>query len=177
MTLAHRLLAAGLLLLALVADYQLWASHQQTLGAAPYIEAIKAQKASADKVLAIETEKTKAIERALQAFRNQQEITDASEKAQVAKITRELRNATVSTHGRLRDPNTDTDCAGHPPRKDSVATLASAEDTAKTGGLFSAGATQLLTRLTAEADGINLAYASCRADAMNLRQNIATGTP
>lgn len=45
-----------------------------------------------------------------------------------------------------------------------------ADDASQAGGLFSAGATELFLRLTREADDINIAYTSCRLDALSLRE-------
>ena len=167
-----------LLLLALAGalwlGYGAWAGRQQDIGEAratsTYNKAIDQQKAEARIALDLEMGKTTAVEKALQTFKNQQELTDATNSKTVAGLSARLRHA-AGPVGRLRDPNSQG-CGGGgggPQGTDAAGAGARADDAAEAGGLFSAGATELFQRLTSEADEINLAYASCRADGQALR--------
>jgi hypothetical protein len=170
------LLCAGLLL-ALWAGYEAWADHQQDIGdqraTARYELALAKQRTEAATKLATVTAAVRAKELALNSFRDQQETLDAKHQATVAANARRLA-AAVSLHaGQLRDPNAAAQCGGgsgsagsaDPTRADH-----SADDPAQTGGLFSAAATRLLQRILREADEIDDAYASCRTDALQLRE-------
>jgi hypothetical protein len=173
--------ARWLLLLAAVAalgvGYLAWADHignvREEKVVARYEKQIKAQKAQAILDLATETAKTQAAERGLAEFKNQREITDAKNRTTVAGLERRLRNA-AGPAGRLRDPNQAGCGSGSGGAKDPAAAspVNRAADPAEAGGLFSAGATELLQRLTREADEINMAYSSCRADALSLRMTL-----
>lgn len=125
--------------------------------------------AKAAQALATQTGLVLTLERKLATNLAEQEKKDAANQSTVAGLSAQLRTARAVSGGRLRDPNA-TACAGSGP---AVATESgasgSAGDPAQTGGLFSAGATELLERLTREADDINVAYASCREDALKLR--------
>ena len=85
-----------------------------------------------------------------------------------------LEKLLAATAGRLRDPNAAAaGCrSGGAGASTTDPGLADpdAADAAEAGGLFSAGATELLQRLTREADAINAAFASCRADALSVRE-------
>lgn len=131
--------------------------------------AIDRQKIDAAAALAEETDKTRTAEGALREFKDAQEIKDAANAKTSADVAARLRSATAAT-GRLRDPNAGCGCGGG----GATGTTAEGADAgtdhaAEAGGLFSAAATRLLVGLTREADAINDAYASCRADALNLR--------
>lgn len=128
------------------------------------------QKAQAAATLATETSKTRATEQALQTKTNQQETQDAVHQKTVAALSDRLHHA-AGPAGRLRDPNA-AGCGaggGSTPGAAASAPGDRADDSAEAGGLFSAGATELFQRLTREADDINDAYASCRADALSVR--------
>jgi hypothetical protein len=169
-----RWLMLAALCLALMAGYFAWADHvgdvREATVNARWEKATRQLKAEAAGTLATETAKTQAAERGLADFKNQREIQDAKNRTTVAGLERRLRDA-AGPAGRLRDPN----AAGCGPSgggaQGEVAASPSggATDVAQAGGLFSAGATELLQRLTREADEVNLAYASCRADALNTR--------
>jgi hypothetical protein len=161
------LLCAGLLL-ALWAGYEAWADHQQDIGdqraTARYELALAKQRTEAATKLATVTAAVRAKELALNSFRDQQETLDAKHQATVAANARRLA-AAVSLHaGQLRDPNAAAQCGG------GSGSAGSADDPAQTGGLFSAAATRLLQRILREADEIDDAYASCRTDALQLRE-------
>jgi len=127
-------------------------------------------KLEADATLTAETAKVHAAEQALQDFKNTQEMKDADHQKTVADLSDRIRRS-AGQSGRLRDPNA-TGC-GKGDRgaesQESTPTSGGADDDSETGRLFSAGATELLQRLTREADEINIAYASCRADAFAIR--------
>jgi hypothetical protein len=173
--------ARWLLLLAAVAalgvGYLAWADHignvREEKVVARYEKQIKLQKAQAILDLATETAKTQTAERGLVKFKNQREITDAKNRTTVAGLERRLRDA-AGAAGRLRDPNQAGCGSGSGSTPDPVAASPSdrAGNPAEAGGLFSAGATELLQRLTREADEINMAYSSCRADALSLRMTL-----
>ena len=134
---------------------------------------VKSQKADAITLLDEERAKVAAALMSLRNFKDNQEIRDAHNKTTVADYEHRLRAAAGPT-GRLRDPNASyaTGCGGGGASPQSAATAAAghrADDVAEAAGLFSVGATALLQRLTREGDDINLAYASCRADALSVR--------
>lgn len=167
-------LGAGLLLAtALIGGYLSWEDHQQGIGEARATEAcnrkIETQKKKAAAVLSKETAKVVAAERALQNFKNQQEVQDAQNKKITDNLTARLR-ALAGSGGRLLDPH-----AGRGPGGGSAPGAAAAgpgdsrDHGAEAGGVLSAELTGLLQRLTVEADAVNLAYISCRADAESVR--------
>lgn len=132
----------------------------------------KAKREAAD-TLASETNKTRIAERALQDLKNTQELKDASNQKTVAALSDRLRGLSGSA-GRLRDPNADraTGCGaggGSTPGEAAPAPGAGTANPAEAGGLLSADLSGLLRRLAAEADTINDAYTSCRADAYAVR--------
>ena len=132
--------------------------------------ALEKQKREAAAELASETAKTRAAEQALRDFKTNQDIQDAKAQSTVADLSRRLRQR-AGQSGRLRDPNA-PGCGGSGGGATGEAATApgsGATDPAETGGLLSAELTGLLQRLTAEADEINIAYASCRADAYQVR--------
>jgi hypothetical protein len=129
---------------------------------------IDAQEKAAATVLAQETARVVATERALQNFKNIQEVKDAGNKKTVDTLSARLRDLAVN--GRLRDPHagrgggsggaSGADAAGPGNRPDNGA---------GNSGLLSEDLTGLLGRLLVEADEINNAYISCRADAEAVR--------
>jgi hypothetical protein len=140
---------------------------------ATYEAALKKQKAEAAKALDDERAKTAAAEAALRKFKDEQELKDGQHEATVNDLERRLR-AAGGPAMRLRDPNA-TGCrlsGGSTKGADSASPGAGAADAAEGSGLLSKPLTELLQRLAREADEINIAYQSCRADAMNLRAAI-----
>ncbi len=130
------------------------------------------KRAAADR-LALEIQKTRKAEQALQTFKNDQELKDAAHQKTVASLSDRLR-ALADPSGRLRDPNA-ARCgpgSGRPQDDPPAAPGDRPGDATEGGGLLSAQLSGLLQRLTREADDINVAYASCRADAYAVR-----GTP
>lgn len=125
---------------------------------------IKQLRLDHQEALRVEHERVRAAEmRLVRALRNQEE-TDAFNKTQVADLQRRLDAAVTAGSGRLRDPNG----CGATRREPAGAAAPAAEhrdaDGAETAGLLSAQLTGLLRRLAREADEVNAAYASCRAD-------------
>lgn len=164
------ILAAG----AMALGYFAWASHQQDIGdaraTARWTRAIEDQKTKAAKVLAVEVAKVAAVERTLKDAKNKQEIQDAAHQKTVAGLSARLRGL-AGPAGRLRDPNA-AGCGGGGSGAADPATPAPgdrADDYTKAGGLLSAQLSGLLQRLIREADDINNAFASCRADAFAVR--------
>lgn len=127
-------------------------------------------KAEAAAELASLTAKTRSAEQALQDLKNTQELQDATHQKTVDDLSSRLRDL-AGAHGRLRDPH----AAGCGPSGGGATSEAApaagdrATDDAQVGGLLSADLSGLLQRLTREADDINAAYASCRADAFAVR--------
>lgn len=134
--------------------------------------ALKDLQRQAERELASQTAKTRAAEQALHTFKTQQDIQDAKAQTTVADLSRRLRQL-AGQPGRLRDPNAHG-CgrgSGGPTGEAATATGSGAADSAEAGGLLSAELTGLLQRLTTEADEVNLAYASCRADVYVVRES------
>lgn len=133
--------------------------------------ATNALKAQAAATLASETAKTRSAEQALQAIKNTQELQDAAHQNTVADLSDRLRRL-AGPAGRLRDPYAVGCGGGSGGAPGAAATTPGdrAADTTEAGGLLSAGLSGLLQRLQREADTINIAYASCRADAYAVRQ-------
>lgn len=130
-------------------------------------KAADTQKAEAAKLLAEETARADAVTGAFLVFKDKQESKDV----QAAKITSGLKTqlaVAAGTAGRLRDPNA-TPCGrgqggSSPETQTASSPSGGSSDGAKTGGVLSEELTGLLQKLTGEADEINTAYASCRAD-------------
>lgn len=170
-----KLVAIGLMFAALIAGYFSWANHQQGIGEArattAYNLLIDAQKKEAAAVLAKETARVVETERNLQDFKNRQEVKDAGNKKTVNNLTARLHDLTGLT-GRLLDPHADAGCGGSSGGAHGSAASGpgnSPGDGADATGLLSAELGGLLQRLTLEADQINNAYISCRADAEAMR--------
>ena len=136
-----------------------------------YEAAIKAQEAEAATTLAAETDKTRLLERSMRAALNNQELKDATNQKTVSDLSDRLRRA-AGPALRLRDPNSVAGCGpsgGGTPGATVAAPGDRPADAPQAGGLLSVQLSDLLTRLLREADDINDAYASCRADAYTVR--------
>jgi hypothetical protein len=169
-----RLWLWGLAVAALLAGAYALERHIEQRGyaraAAEYTAAIQKLQAEAATTLATETAKTRSAERALATAKNNQDLKDATHQKTIAGLSDRLRSA-AGPAGRLRDPNA-TQCGGSggsPPGDPATATAAGPTDGGEAGGLLSGPLTELLQRLVRDADDINAAYASCRADAYTLR--------
>jgi len=164
--------AGALLFGALIAGYFAWASHQQGIGeeraTIKYNAKIEKQQKEAVELLAKETARVTATEKALQASKNNQEIQDAKNTKVVAGLTARLRDLTVN--GRLRDPHAGRGGGGGAASgAGSSGSGNRPDDGADASGILSADLSGLLQRLTLKADQINNAYISCRADAEAVR--------
>jgi len=170
----YKLLAYGVAVAALLAlglgygDYQYGKGVKATT--ATYEAALAKQKIEAATTLLALTEVARKAERALQVALHNQEIQDASNQKIVAKYQADLRRL-AALPGGLRDPNA-ARCgrsSGGTQGDSAASASAGTADPTQAGGVLSEQLSGLLLRLTAEADEINLAYASCRADTINLR--------
>lgn len=131
---------------------------------------INKQKAEAAALLASWTAKVHQVEQGLQALTNAQNLKDFDHEKTVADLSDRLRRL-AGPAGRLRDPHA-LGCGaggGSAPSEAASAPSDRPADPAEAGGLLSAELGGLLQRLTLEADTINAAYASCRADAYAVR--------
>ena len=140
---------------------------------ADYTAAIERLHADAAAQLPEEVNKTRAVEQALNEAKNNQELKDATHTKTIAGLSDRLRRA-AGPAGRLRDPNA-APCgrSGGSPESDPTAPAdAGATNAPEAGGLLSAELAELLQQLTREADEINVAYASCRADAFTVRGSV-----
>lgn len=164
----------GLVALALITGFvgygELRASQAEEATSARYEAAIAQLKVKAAGELAAETRKVLEAERRLAAAVAAQEDQDAKNRNTVADLQRRLR-AAAGAGQRLRDPNAAGCGSGGGGAASAAAAHADdrAADAPETGGLLSAQLTGLLERLTREADEINAAYISCRADAQAVR--------
>lgn len=132
--------------------------------------AINQQKVAAEGLLLSETQRANATERKLQNLKNIQEQKDAAHQKTVADLSERLRSL-ADPAGRLHDPNA-AGCGrggGGTPSEAATAPSDRPADGAEAGGLLSADLSGLLQRLTREADEVNSAYLSCRADAFAVR--------
>ena len=131
---------------------------------------VDAQKAEAATLLEAERTKTAKAERALREFKDSQEVKDVDARKRVDELSARLRSL-----GRLRDPNaTPADSGCGPSRSGAETAVAAAPGAGRVnapeaGGVLSVQLDDLLQRLMREADEVNIAYASCRADAFNVR--------
>lgn len=122
----------------------------------------EAQRMSAQALLDELTLQVQTANRLLAEALKNQEKTDEANKTVVAGLERRLADL-----GRLRDPHAGAGGCG--PGGGGAAPgmpapdQAGAADAAQTGGLLSEPLSRLLRELWEEADALNLAYASCRA--------------
>ena len=166
-----RLAAALAVLVLLFGAWQYIDGRGYNRAAAEYTTAINDQKAKAAALLASEVAKVHAAEQALQAHFNNQNLKDANHVQTLADLSDRLRRA-AGPAGRLRDPHA-TGCGaggGGAPGAATAAASDRATDHAQTGGLLSAAASEFLLTLARDADAINAAYASCRADSYAVRR-------
>jgi hypothetical protein len=132
--------------------------------------AINQQKAEAAALLANWTAKVHQVEQGFQELTNAQNIKDFDHEKTVADLSDRLRRI-AGPAGRLRDPHA-AGCGAGGSSTPSAAASAPGDrpaDQPEAGGLLSADLSGLLQRITREADDINAAYASCRADAYAVR--------
>ncbi len=171
MGIGAKLLMACVLLAALFGAEQYIEGLGYTRAVAECTARVEKQKTDAAQTLAAETAKTRAAEKAVQELINQQDLQDATHQKTVSDLSDRLRRA-AGPAGRLRDPNATAGCGGgggSPQGAAASATGDRAADTPEASGLLSADLSGLLQRLTREADDINTAYISCRADSSAVR--------
>lgn len=135
--------------------------------------AIEKVKREAGEQLAAEQIKVQTYERALQLKTTAQNLKDAEHEKVVADRADLIRRA-AGPAGRLRDPNAKPapGCgrgSGGPEGQAAGSADSGPENGAETGGLLSVPLTDLLAKALRESDAINVAYASCRADAYTVR--------
>lgn len=131
---------------------------------------IQRQKAEAAATLAAETEKVRERSRFMNAMLTNQNLKDSAHEKTVADMSDRLRLA-AGPAGRLRDPHA-AGCGGGgggTPAGSVGSADGGAADRTEAGGLLSVPLTELLQRALREADDINVAYASCRADSFAVR--------
>lgn len=157
---------------ALVWGYFAWQGHQRNIGAMQersiWESKIAEQKAEARKKLDEERAKTEEVEAKLTDARTTQETKDEANAKTIKSLAGDLRY-----FKRLRDPyaKSGSGCSGGGAEgKDSASASAGSGDRAETSGLLSEGFSDLLRNLAREADELNIAYASCRQDAMTVRE-------
>lgn len=133
--------------------------------------AIEAQKREAANKLLRLTEQVHEAENRLQAALQDQNTKDFDHAKKIAALSDRL-HVYTGPGLRLRDPHAPgCGSGGAGPQSDTAtATDSGATDPTQAGGLLSADFTGLLQRLVREADTINAAYTSCRADAFVVRR-------
>jgi hypothetical protein len=144
-----------------------------TRAKALYETALAKQKLDAEKTLSAANARVLEAEQALALLKTQREKTDATNKQTVVALSDRL--AQLASSNRLRDPHATAGCGcGGDTAPAATATAAGPghADPAQTAGVLSAELTGLLQQLTREADEINIAYASCRADAIDMRKKL-----
>lgn len=169
--------AVGLLLWGLVHAWNTHNASQQAIGAsqerAVWVQRLDDQKRDAATLLLAEQTKVARLEAEARTARQAQDLKDAENAKTRSDMQARLAAAAAGNGGRLRDPNaTPARCgvgSAGTPAATASGTSARDGDGAEAGGLFSAAATGLLQRITSEADAVNDAYASSRADARALR--------
>ena len=170
-----RLWAGAAIAIALGAALLGYGHHQRGIGEAratvQYHVLVDQQKTAAGALLSKETARVAAAEQALRNFKDHQEIQDAQNRTTVTGLQTRLRTL-AGNAGQLRDPNATARCGSGgsgPPSPSAAAAVDPGDDAAEAGGLLSADLSGLLQRLGFEADEINVAYASCRLDAVAVR--------
>ena len=178
-SLTLKIVAATVAIGAATALYFSWASHQQKIGedraTAIYNKQIEdLQKRTRIKLIE-QNNLVLSAQKDLADFKNAQELKDATNKSKVESLNRRLRDLANLESGRLRDPNADETCrerSNPGPDTRLARTGDSNDDTPTTSGLLSTALSELLQSVGEEADAINLAYISCRADSQSLRDKL-----
>jgi hypothetical protein len=169
----YRLAAELAIVVALAGGVAWFVHHERELGRdegrAEVMATVNKQKAEASALLAAETARVRATEAALAAFKDKQEITDANNRELTQAQERRL-VAIAGPAGRLRDPYAGRGGGGGG-AAGQAATGASGGATgpAEAHGVLSKELSGFLLEQARSADEVNDAYASCRADALNLR--------
>ena len=164
------------LLAALSRGYGVWATHQQGIGevrtTARYTAAIDQQKREAGQLLRAQTDRANAATTRLIELKTERDKQDAENQNAIAVLAARLRDA-AGPAARLRDPNAVARCGGGgggASGADPARAGGGAADGAEDSGLLSKELTGFLLSQAQTADDINVAYTSCRLDALNLRE-------
>jgi hypothetical protein len=178
-SLALRLIVATVAIGAVTTMYFSWATHQQRIGedraTAIFNKQIEELQQKARVKLKEQNNLVLLAQKDLADFKNAQELKDATNKSTVASLNRRLRDLANAGSGRLRDPNADEICRERSdpgPDTSFAGTSNSDNDAPKAGGLLSTALSELLQSVGEEADAINVAYISCRADSQALRERL-----
>lgn len=131
---------------------------------AQYELKVKEMRLQYEDKLRIEHERVRAAEVRLTKALRDQEKKDVFNQTQVKDLQRRLDAAIARGAGRLRDPNGAAPARSQPAGAVAATAEHRAADRAETAGLLSESLTRLLRDQAREADEINAAYASCRAD-------------
>lgn len=170
-TLIIALVLSVLALIALLLAYGNWRESEGVrVTKMTYDAALAKQKKEAAALLANETAKTKISEEALSNLKNLRELQDVENQKTVAGLSARLRDLAGPTE-RLRDPHAaGCGCGGRGATGQAAgADVDRADNGADAGGLVSQPLTDLLFKITDNAEQINLAYISCRADSVSTR--------
>lgn len=136
------------------------------------VAAVEAQKKAATALLKSLTDKVLEQQKTLNERHRAQEIRDGNNDATIARQAARLRALSRDAGGLgLRDPNA-AGCRCGGGGAEGAAPPAAGQGAgggAQAPGLLSVQLERLLLRLTREADDVNGAYESCRADALNVR--------
>lgn len=141
---------------------------------------IEKQKTVAANKLSTETQKVADAQAELTTLRAAQETKDFQNAKDRDELAGKLRAATAANGGRLRDPNAASGCrssGGSTNAQGPAPANGGAADRAETDGVLSTQLTQLLQRLTREADEVNDAYIACRVDGQAVRKKLAELSP
>jgi hypothetical protein len=168
-----RVVAALALAAALWAGYVHWRDVQRDIGDAAatqrYNEAIAKQKAEAAAQLDDARKRVEKAEGVAAVLRQDQDLKDTKNAKAIADLRGQLRDARG-----LRDPYAaPVQCGGSGASAGSESAASAAaggNDTTQSAGLLSAQFAGMLQHWADEADAINIAYESSRADAQRLRQ-------
>lgn len=134
---------------------------------------LERERGQANRDLAVATNRVLAAERVLRASRAEQERKDGDAQATIADLGERVRRA--GADGRLRDRFAAPCHPADPgPR---TATADRGEDPAEAGRALSPEFSGAVIAILRDADDINAAYASCRADAVGLRQQLRQLSP
>ncbi|MEN5179215.1 hypothetical protein ABE501_05460 [Comamonas testosteroni] len=123
---------------------------------------VREQNRNAKKTLDRLTTERDTAQAALNRYRQQQEKTDESTKLEIARLGDELKRRPV----RVRVVTTTSACgpgSGSPEGHPAATVLSGAGDPAQTYGLLPPGNSERLGAVITEAETINAAYTSCRA--------------
>ena len=125
------------------------------------------QKAEAGALLASESAKVSAAEKRLREFKDSQEVRDVK----ASGVVNDLRGRLLAA-GRLRDPFAGGCGTGGDTAKcaTTAAPGAGASDGASDAGFLSKQFTEFLFEQARSADEVNIAFASCKADALSIRR-------